>query len=212
MIVFKVLKRLWNQIRVYGLLVTILGGIDRFTRMLRGRASWRHTRITPQIILGGQPARRHLNKLVVAGVTGVVNMRDEFDYADEIGETNLRYIYLPTVDMTAPRLEDLKKGVEFIKKEVKDDGSVYIHCWQGVGRGATMAAAYFVSEGLSPNEAWEKIRKIRPFIQPTQEQIERLKEFSKWYTTPVPEPERVEQAQEVEVEEIKEVEVDEPVA
>jgi hypothetical protein len=40
-----------------------------------------------------------------------------------------------------------------------------------------MAAAYFVSRGSSVQEAWETIRRIRPFIRPTRvqrEQLERL--------------------------------------
>lgn len=41
-----------------------------------------------------------------------------------------------------------------------------------------MAAAYFVSRGSTPIEAWKRIKKIRPFIRPTKTQVERLNEYS----------------------------------
>ena len=40
-----------------------------------------------------------------------------------------------------------------------------------------MAAAYFVSRGCKPLEAWEIFRKVSKFIRPTLPQIERVDEF-----------------------------------
>lgn len=113
-------------------------------------------------------------------MTGVINMRQEYDYADEVGQANLRYLYLPTQDNTAPSLEHLQQGVAFIKRELEEhpNGAVYIHCWEGLGRGPTMAAAYFVATGCTPDEAWAQIRKIRPFIRPTLEQIAQLERYA----------------------------------
>jgi hypothetical protein len=37
-----------------------------------------------------------------------------------------------------------------------------------------MLAAYLVSTGLTPGEAWAKIRAVRPFIRPTAAQITRI--------------------------------------
>jgi protein-tyrosine phosphatase len=162
-----------------------------------GRPTWRFGRIAPQIILGGQPARRILPILARAGVTGVVNLRKEFDYERDIGGAKLRYLYLPTVDNEAPSLEHLALGVNFIKEEVTKGGSVYIHCWEGLGRGPTMTAAYLVSTGLSPQAAWERIRSIRPFIRPNKLQTEQLERFAAQYAQHGEAPAPVEQAAEV---------------
>jgi hypothetical protein len=41
-----------------------------------------------------------------------------------------------------------------------------------------MAAAYLVSTGLSPDQAWALIRDTRPFINPTPPQLAALEEFA----------------------------------
>jgi protein-tyrosine phosphatase len=171
-------KRLLDQLSQRGLRLTLLAGLDKATRILGGRIMWRFSRISPQIILGGQPARRVLARLGRRGVTGIINMRQEYDYAAEVGNARLNYLYLPTEDNIAPALDDLRKGVEFIQTEVKQGGSVYIHCMEGLGRGPTMAAAYLVSTGCSPEQAWRKIQTIRPFIRPMPEQQEQLARFA----------------------------------
>jgi protein-tyrosine phosphatase len=100
-------------------------------------------------------------------------MRGEYDDRGE-GFLPPRYLHLPTVDNHAPTLEHLHRGIEFIGDELERGGQVYIHCWEGVGRGPTMLAAYLVSTGLKPSEAWAKIRAVRPFIRPTLPQIAQI--------------------------------------
>jgi protein-tyrosine phosphatase len=59
---------------------------------------------------------------------------------------------------------------------------VYIHCAAGVGRAPTTVAAYLVSTGLTPDEAWALIRRTRPFIRPKVVQYEQLDQFYEWIT------------------------------
>lgn len=183
------LKRLWLQLKTQGPRLSFLAGLDKLWRMLTGQPMWRFAWITPEILLGGQPARNLWQKLAKRGVTGVINMRHEYDYREEIGHLSLRYLHLPTIDNTAPTLEQLRLGKAFIEREVSGKGKVYIHCWEGLGRGPSMVAAYFVSQGKTADEAWEIIRVIRPFIRPTQEQIERLAEFERLQHEPEANPE-----------------------
>src|SRR5690606_26126006 len=89
--------------------------------------------------------------------------------------------HLPTVDNEAPSLIHLEQGVDFIREYVQKGEGVYIHCWEGLGRGPTMAAAYLVSTGLTPDEAWGKIRETRPFIRPTEVQQKQLEAFVAHY-------------------------------
>jgi hypothetical protein len=177
------IKRLFEQFRMQGIRLTLLAGIDKFGRKLLGRPIWRYSWITPDILLGGQPARRLWGLLDDIGVKGVINMRAEYDYLDEMGGTGglFEYLYLPTVDNTAPTIEHLQQGVDFAERILKDGGKLYIHCWEGLGRGPTMVAAHLVSKGLTPDEAWAYIRNVRPFIRPVASQRERLEEFAKRY-------------------------------
>jgi protein-tyrosine phosphatase len=104
-------------------------------------------------------------------------MRIEFD-DNHAGIAPARYLHLPTVDDAAPTLEHLHQGVAFISEETGRDGAVYVHCASGVGRAPALAAAYFVSAGLSADEAWERIREVRPFVRPTPAQIDQIEHFA----------------------------------
>ncbi|MDX1992422.1 MAG: dual specificity protein phosphatase family protein [bacterium] len=174
------LRRLLQSLRQQGPRLTLMAARDKVERWVTGHPTWRYGRITPQIILGGQPARSLLPRLAELGVSGVLNMRDEYDYFEEVGLAKLAYLRLPTPDNTAPSLENLRQGVTFIQNQLEKSGGVYIHCWEGLGRGPTMVAAYFVSTGMTPDEAWAQIRAVRPFIRPTHEQVQRIEEFARW--------------------------------
>ena len=41
-----------------------------------------------------------------------------------------------------------------------------------------MAAAYLVSTGLTPDQAWALIRKTRPFVNPTPPQLAVVEQFA----------------------------------
>jgi protein-tyrosine phosphatase len=105
-----------------------------------------------------------------------VNLREEADDAER-GVAMSRHLWLPTPDDGAPTLEQLREGVAFIREAVQAGEGVYIHCAQGVGRAPMMAAAYLVGEGHTPKAALETIRRVRPFITPTREQLKRLEEW-----------------------------------
>jgi protein-tyrosine phosphatase len=158
--------------------MTALAAIDKFGRKWSGHPVWRYSWITPHILLGGQPAKRLIPNLDDLGFTGVINMRDEYDYKAEVGNEPLRYLRLPTPDNTPPTLDHLAQGAAFIKEELDKGGKVYIHCWEGLGRGPTMVAAYFVSTGISPADAWAKIRAVRPFVRPTPGQMQQLEAYA----------------------------------
>lgn len=107
----------------------------------------------------------------------MVNMRSEFD-DEAAGLAPERYLYLPTTDDYAPSMVDLCRGIEFIRREIKRGGGVYVHCGAGVGRAPAMAAAYLVSTGLSPEEAWARIREVRPFVRPKPAQVAQIRDFA----------------------------------
>jgi dual specificity MAP kinase phosphatase len=66
----------------------------------------------------------------------------------------------------------------FIMEEITRGGGIYVHCKSGVGRAATMAAAYLISTSLTPDQAWARIRKARPFIRPTAIQMAQIERFA----------------------------------
>jgi predicted protein tyrosine phosphatase len=173
----KGLAILQNRLRQQGLRTTALWAADHAVRFVMGAPIRSVTQITPHLHVGGQYRRRGRPLLASRGITAVVNMRSEYDDR-AAGIAPPRYLYLPTEDDHAPTLEQLKAGTTFIADEIARGGGVYIHCGAGVGRAATMAAAYLVSTGLSPDAAWARVRQVRPFIRPTKAQISQLERFA----------------------------------
>ncbi len=159
--------------------------IDRFGahiyRRVFGLPTKRFSLISPQLYLGGQYTKRGFQRILSQGFTAVVNMREtSIHKIIEDQPLGIHYLHLPTVDQTAPSLEDLIRGVRFIDQEIKAGGKVYVHCRAGEGRGPTMAAAYLIFTGLTLEDAVDSVRQVRSFIRPTAVQLDRLKELEKY--------------------------------
>ena len=167
---------LMRRLREQGLGVTLRWAWGRGIPKVTGVPLMSNSRITPQIYVGPQYNRHGKRALEREGVTGDVNMRVEFDDAAH-GLALQHYCHLPTVDDDKPAIEHLQKGVDFIRQVVADGGKVYIHCKGGVRRAPTMAAAYFVSEGMSLTAALDLIKQARPFINITPPQMEALRRY-----------------------------------
>jgi hypothetical protein len=152
--------------------------IGRLIPSVTGYPNLEYCQITPQIYVGAQHGRRGKRLLEAEGITGDVNMRIEYDDAKH-GVALEHYCHLPTVDDTEPTLEQLAEGATFIDRLVRAGEKVYIHCAGGVGRAPTMAAAYFITQGMTLDEALALIRRKRPFINPQPCQIDQLERFER---------------------------------
>jgi len=169
-----------HRLRAQGLRVTLIWIYVRVLTRFNGLPMLRYSKITPQIYVGGQYGTTGKEKLEAEGIHYGVNMRIEFD--DAANDLALdHYCYLPTIDEDAPSIEHLKEGVAFIKDAMENSGKVYIHCAAGVGRAPTMATAYFISEGMSMDDAIAKIAEVRPFIDITPPQRRQLRRFEAIY-------------------------------
>jgi protein tyrosine phosphatase (PTP) superfamily phosphohydrolase (DUF442 family) len=173
----KGMRILWNRLTQQGLRVTAMWAADHAVRIITGAPIRSMSQITPQLHVGGQYRRRGWHRLASRGITAVVNLRMEFDDSDaDIAPEH--YLYLPAADDTPPTLDQLHAGVAFIAEEIAQGGGVYVHCGAGVGRAATMAAAYLVSTGLTPDQAWARIQDVRPFIRPKPVQVAQVEHFA----------------------------------
>ena len=173
----KGLTILWGRLTQQGLRVTALWAADHIVRIVTGAPIRSVSQIAPNLHVGGQYWRRGWPRLAARGITAVVNLREEFD-DNNAGIAPPRYLYLPAPDDHPPTLEQLRKGVEFMEEEIEQGGGVYIHCWAGIGRAPTMAAAYLVGAGLPPDQAWARIRAVRPFIRLKPAQVAQVERFA----------------------------------
>jgi hypothetical protein len=168
---------LYRRIIEHGLRTTWLWIGDKVARRTYGFSPPAGSEILPGLYVGGQHRSRGLAGMRQLGITAVVNMRDEAD-DEHRGVALDAYLWLPTIDDSAPTLDDLARGVKFIAEQRSAGRGVYIHCASGVGRAPTMAAAYLVSQGADPEEAWATILQGRPFVRPTPPQLEVIRAFA----------------------------------
>jgi protein-S-isoprenylcysteine O-methyltransferase Ste14 len=168
-------KKLSNwqmQTRRVGLSGVLLWTVADVARFLAGAPIRSVSQITPQLYLGGQYRPRGWPKLAARGITAVVNLRAEYNDEDA-GIVPTHYLYLPTDDDQAPTLDQLQEGITFITAEIEQGGGVYVHSNGGVDRAVTMVAAYLRSTGLTAEQAWAQIRRVRPFVCPHQHRSRR---------------------------------------
>ena len=161
--------------------------IDHSHNIIFGLPTLKRSQITANLFLGGQYNLQGLTKLKKLGITAIINMRMHSIYTLAHYQ-GFEYLHLPTVDNTAPKMEDLIRGAEFAGNEIKKGGKVYIHCRQGHGRGPSMAIAYLLKAGTTFDDAFRLVKNVRTFINPRNEQIVRLKELEAFYkqqTAPV---------------------------
>jgi atypical dual specificity phosphatase len=95
-----------------------------------------------------------------------------------VNDAGLMAVNVPVPDMEPPSDRQLDHLLDTIRKANASGLGVAIHCAAGLGRTGTVLAAYFVAGGLSPREAVEKIRDLRPGSVETVEQERAIERFA----------------------------------
>ncbi|MEJ7558658.1 MAG: dual specificity protein phosphatase [Pedobacter sp.] len=153
---------------------------DNVYRAFRGMPTLKRSQITANLFLGSQYTLMGLRRMKALGITAIINMREHSVYSEAQYE-GFKYLHLPTIDNTPPELSVLTEGADFADHEIANGGKIYIHCRQGLGRGPTMTIAYLLKTGLSYQDAFALVKKVRTFINPRPSQIKRLKELETYY-------------------------------
>ena len=90
----------------------------------------------------------------------------------------IQHLRLPTVDFYNPQVDNLFRGIEFLRTIRAENKTAYIHCKAGRQRSANLAACYLIDTyGMSPEEAARFIQSIRPSTIFGTREIKRLHEF-----------------------------------
>lgn len=128
-----------------------------------------------ELILGMIPLHkyRHKERLINEyGVKAVVSMLENFELApgwfntpvsaQEWAASGVAHHLVVAADFNPLSITTIAMAVQHIKNYLEKGQSVYVHCKAGVGRSATVAAAY---------EVQEKYRKARGYNVPDDETI-----------------------------------------
>lgn len=124
----------------------------------------------PLVLGSSNPTTEQLKELHEEGFRSIISLLDETEQSphyniEELEGMGFRRYSIPLRDFSAPSLDDFKAFLEAV-----DRGKVLVHCYAGIGRTGTMAAAYWINRGLSVNQAMKKVRKSNASFIPTDEQ------------------------------------------
>ena len=131
------------------------------------------------MLLGALPLRSHVPKLKNEGIGAVINTCNEYGGPlDAYRDAGIEQLYLPTIDFTPPRLEDIQRGVEFIDRHIAAGRKVYVHCKAGRGRSATIVMCYLIRLGHTPESAQALLSQKRPQVVRSLAQRKVVREFA----------------------------------
>lgn len=117
------------------------------TALMRLGNYW--TKVDETVTLGCAPMgfAGHPDMMYKNGIRGVINMCYEYEGPkDSYARLGIKQLYLPTVDHTEPKVEQMKEAVAFIKEHKAKGEKVYIHCKAGHGRAASIALCWLMHE------------------------------------------------------------------
>jgi len=112
------------------------------------------------------------------GVEIVITLTESPLPRDWVNDAGLMAVHVPVQDLSAPSLEQLELCLTTIRRAKDQQFGVAVHCAAGIGRTGTVLAAWFVSEGLSADDAIERVRDIRPGSVETPEQTRAVRDFA----------------------------------
>ncbi|MBI4345685.1 MAG: dual specificity protein phosphatase family protein [Elusimicrobia bacterium] len=126
--------------------------------------------VSPGIWVGRRPYPAELPEVDL-----IVDLTSEFAAADGIG-SRAGYLCVPMLDGTAG---DPAAVQALISRLAAEKGRLYIHCAQGHGRSAMVAAGLLLARGLAKDagEAEAILRRARPGVALNPEQKRRLASF-----------------------------------
>lgn len=135
-------------------------------RKVHGKITKRPTNfswlINGKLAGSGMPtSTSELDWVIKRGVRSIVTMTEQS--LPESWIENIKYLHVPTEDLSAPDVEKIDNTVDFIHERIMDNEPTMVHCAAGVGRTGTILACYLIKfHNLSAKDAIDNVRKERP--------------------------------------------------
>jgi protein-tyrosine phosphatase len=137
---------------------------------------------------GGDRLDDEMATLRTAGVDVLVSLQTATEQA-EIGLTGeaaaaaragIEFRQLPILDMGVPDVATIEPAISALAEDLVSGRHVVIHCWAGIGRSSTIAAAVLIQLGATAAEACATISAARGMPVPeTRAQREWLEEWAR---------------------------------
>lgn len=139
------------------------------------------------------PLRNDLNDLQKMGIKAILSVVEPFENntmgwisspitPEQWEEAGIKQLQIPLEDFFGGTISEIEGGVEFIRWNVINDRSIYIHCKAGRGRSALILLAYLIKyEDLSTDEALARMQLTRPHagFEESSIKMQTLREYEK---------------------------------
>ncbi|TKR87276.1 hypothetical protein L596_011695 [Steinernema carpocapsae] len=149
----------------------------RFGFVVDDKPDLQVARCCEKLFVGSQDVAHDFEVLHAHKITHILNcasgIRNSF-------YPKVRYFTVNVLDEPSMNIRKyFPDAMAFIRKAiVEEGGNVFVHCNAGISRSTTFVLAYLMKfEGLSLDEALERVRKGRPIARPNNGFMEQLKEY-----------------------------------
>src|SRR5262249_53571034 len=103
------------------------------------------------------------------GIELILSLTEDPPRRDWVNDAGLLVFHVPMQDMEPPAQEDLDRCISAIQRANDRQMGVAIHCTAGLGRTGVVIACFFVSKGLTAQNAIARVRRLRPGSVETEE-------------------------------------------
>jgi atypical dual specificity phosphatase len=137
--------------------------------------------IDEKLLLGALPIleKGHLEKIPARAV---LTLLEEFELenrwpfttavsAGEWKRHGVQTLRIDAVDIEGVKLKEIEQGVEFIRRQILDGRTVYVHCKAGVGRSATVVACYLLKYGLANGKKFTSPEEVCAYVSEKRDQV-----------------------------------------
>ena len=148
--------------------------------------------VTPSLMLGAAPASARLSQLAKRRVSAAVDLRTSEERSTDAGwdaaatRAGIDVLRLPTPDESTPSPEALAQGTEWLLQCLAQDRIVLVCCRAGARRSVTFATATLIAMGYPLPEAFRLVAKARSVANPSDVQLEALRQFAETRATKKP--------------------------
>jgi atypical dual specificity phosphatase len=105
------------------------------------------------------------------GIRALLSLSENSPAPELLTRFGLQVKHLPVADFTAPTILHVEQAIAAINSFLEENLPVAVHCGAGLGRTGTVLACYLVWQGVSAQDAIERVRTGQPGSVETPEQV-----------------------------------------